>query len=34
TIVITDEVQDIISSFYYLRNHPNIDKLKTGEAIT
>jgi histidinol phosphatase-like enzyme len=34
TIVITDNVQDIISSFYYLRNHPNIDKLKPGEAIT
>lgn len=34
TIVITDNVQDIISSFYYLRNHPNIDKLKSGEAIT
>ena len=34
TIVITDNVQDIISSFYYLRNHPNIDKLKAGEAIT
>ena len=32
--MITDEVQDIISSFYYLRNHPNIDKLKSGEAIT
>lgn len=34
TIVITDNVQDIISSFYYLRNHPTIDKLKPGEAIT
>ncbi|PIF31788.1 uncharacterized protein DUF3108 [Flavobacterium sp. 9] len=34
TIVITDNVQDIVSSFYYLRNHPNIDKLKSGEAIT
>lgn len=34
TIVITDNVQDIISSFYYLRNHPNIDKLKPGDAIT
>jgi hypothetical protein len=34
TIIITDNVQDIISSFYYLRNHPNIDKLKSGEAIT
>ena len=29
-----ENVQDIISSFYYLRNHPNIDKLKVGEAIT
>ncbi len=34
TIIITDNVQDIISSFYYLRNHPNIDKLKSGDAIT
>jgi len=34
TIVTSENVQDIISSFYYLRNHPNIDKLKTGEAIT
>ena len=34
TIVLTDNVQDILSSFYYLRNHPNIDKLKPGEAIT
>jgi Protein of unknown function (DUF3108) len=34
TIILTDNVQDIISSFYYLRNHPNIDKLKAGEAIT
>ena len=22
-----------MSSFYYLRNHPNIDKLKEGESI-
>ncbi|MBF4517260.1 DUF3108 domain-containing protein [Flavobacterium sp. ANB] len=34
TIVLTDNVQDIVSSFYYLRNHPNIDKLKSGESIT
>jgi len=34
TIVINDNVQDIISSFYYLRNHPTIDKLKSGDAIT
>ncbi|MBP4139716.1 MULTISPECIES: DUF3108 domain-containing protein [Flavobacterium] len=34
TLVINnDEVQDIVSSFYYLRNHPNIDKLKSGESI-
>ena len=29
-----EEVQDIISTFYYLRNHPDIDKLKVGESIT
>lgn len=34
TIVLTSDVQDIISSFYYLRNHPNIDKLKSGESIS
>ena len=34
TIVLTDNVQDILSSFYYLRNHPNIDKLKSGESIS
>ncbi|MEA9415179.1 DUF3108 domain-containing protein [Flavobacterium sp. PL02] len=34
TIVIGKNVQDIMSSFYYLRNHPNIDKLKSGESIT
>ena len=34
TIVVTDNVQDIVSSFYFLRNHPSIDKLKSGEAIT
>jgi hypothetical protein len=33
TIVVTENVQDIVSSFYYLRNHPNIDKLKSGESI-
>ncbi len=30
---VSENVQDIVSSFYYLRNHPNIDKLKVGEAI-
>lgn len=33
TFTVTENVQDIVSSFYYLRNHPNIDKLKVGEAI-
>jgi hypothetical protein len=28
-----EEVQDIMSSFYYLRNHPTIDKLKVGESV-
>jgi hypothetical protein len=27
-------VQDILSTFYYLRNHPAVDKLKVGESIT
>jgi hypothetical protein len=30
---VTEDVQDILSTFYYLRNHPNIDKLKIGESI-
>ncbi|MBP9792645.1 MAG: DUF3108 domain-containing protein [Flavobacterium sp.] len=33
TLSVTENVQDIVSSFYYLRNHPNIDKLKPGESI-
>ena len=33
TFSISENVQDIVSSFYFLRNHPNIDKLKVGEAI-
>lgn len=34
TISVTENVQDIVSSFYYLRNHPKIDDLKQGESIT
>ena len=26
-------IQDIVSTFYYLRNHPSVNKLKVGEAI-
>ncbi len=33
TIVVTDNIQDMVSTFYFLRNHPNIDKLKVGESI-
>lgn len=33
TISVPENVQDIVSSFYYLRNHPSIDKLKVGESI-
>lgn len=30
---IPKNTQDILSTFYYLRNHPNIDKLNVGESI-
>ncbi len=30
---VTENVQDIVSAFYYLRNHPNINKLQVGESI-
>lgn len=33
TFSVSENVQDIVSSFYYLRNHPNIDKLKVNESI-
>ena len=33
TFSVTENVQDIVSTFYFLRNHPNIDKLKIGESI-
>jgi Protein of unknown function (DUF3108) len=33
SIKVTENVQDIVSSFYYLRNHPNVNKLKVGESI-
>ena len=33
TFSVTENVQDIVSTFYYLRNHPNVDKLKVGESI-
>ena len=33
TLVLPNNTQDILSTFYYLRNHPSIDKLKPGESI-
>lgn len=30
---VPEQVQDIVSSFYYLRNYPNIDKLKKNESV-
>lgn len=29
-----DNAQDILSSFYYLRNYPNINKIKAGESVS
>ncbi|MFL9845227.1 DUF3108 domain-containing protein [Flavobacterium rhizosphaerae] len=34
TISVTENVQDIVSTFYYLRNHPDVDKMKVGESIS
>ena len=28
-----ENVQDIVSTFYFLRNYPNVDRMKVGEAI-
>jgi hypothetical protein len=33
TFSISQNTQDILSSFYYLRSYPNIDKMKTGEFV-
>lgn len=34
TFVTPDNTLDVVSMFYYLRNYPNIDKMKVGESIT
>ncbi len=34
TLVVPRNTQDIMSSFYYLRNYPNIDKIKPGESVS
>ncbi|WNM19521.1 DUF3108 domain-containing protein [Flavobacterium capsici] len=33
TFAVTENVQDILSTFYFLRNHPDINTLKVGESI-
>lgn len=33
TFVTPENTQDILSTFYYLRNYPTIDKIKPGESI-
>ena len=33
TVKVPAKVQDILSSFYYLRNYPNVDKLPVGESV-
>ncbi|WP_035641352.1 DUF3108 domain-containing protein, partial [Flavobacterium gilvum] len=33
TFDFTKNTQDILSSFYYLRNYPNINKMKAGDSI-
>jgi hypothetical protein len=33
TINVSENVQDIVSTFYFLRNHPAVDKIKVGEYI-
>lgn len=34
TFVIPNNTQDIVSAFYYLRNYPNVEKLKVGESVS
>ena len=34
SINVTENVQDVVSAFYYLRNYPAIDKMKPGESVT
>ena len=33
TTTVTENVQDIVSTFYYLRNYPGIDQMKVGEYV-
>jgi hypothetical protein len=33
TFATSENIQDIVSTFYYLRKHPSVNKLKVGESI-
>ena len=33
TFATSENIQDIVSTFYYLRKHPTVNKLKVGESI-
>lgn len=33
TYNVSENVQDVVSTFYYLRNYPLIDKMKVGESV-
>ena len=33
TFATSENIQDIVSTFYYLRKHPSVNKLKIGESI-
>lgn len=33
TFQVPNQVQDVVSAFYYLRNHPGIDTIKEGQVI-
>lgn len=34
TFTTPENIQDIVSTFYYLRNHPDVDNLQVGESIS
>jgi hypothetical protein len=34
TFTVPENVQDIVSTFYYLRNNPKVDKMAVGESIS
>lgn len=34
TFSVSNDAQDLLSSFYYLRNYPNIEKMNVGESVS